>query len=113
MLNWQWDNTVSYKTLIKEKHRISAVLGANMSYYGQNWNSLDVKGFGNDFFSYKAIAGASDMYTIVAIMSRLQVVMMVHLNSEPIINGDSSLRYLLRGILQERSSCSRRMSLIT
>ena len=59
MLNWQWDNTVSYKTLIKEKHRISAVLGANMSYYGQNWNSLDVKGFGNDFFSYKAIAGAS------------------------------------------------------
>ncbi len=59
MLNWQWDNTVSYKTLIKEKHRISAVLGANMSYYSQNWNSLDVKGFGNDFFSYKAIAGAS------------------------------------------------------
>ena len=59
MLNWQWDNTVSYKTLIKEKHRISAVLGANMSYYGQNWNSLDVEGFGNDFFSYKAIAGAS------------------------------------------------------
>ena len=57
MLNWQWDNTVSYKTLIKEKHRISAVLGANMSYYSQNWNSLDVKGFGNDFFSYKAIAG--------------------------------------------------------
>lgn len=59
MLNWQWDNTVSYKTLIKEKHRISAVWGANMSYYSQNWNSLDVKGFGNDFFSYKAIAGAS------------------------------------------------------
>ena len=59
MLNWQWDNTVSYKTLIKEKHRISAILGANMSYYSQNWNSLDVKGFGNDFFSYKAIAGAS------------------------------------------------------
>lgn len=59
MLNWQWDNTVSYKILIKEKHRISAVLGANMSYYSQNWNSLDVKGFGNDFFSYKAIAGAS------------------------------------------------------
>ena len=59
MSNWQWDNTVSYKTLIKEKHRISAVLGANMSYYSQNWNSLDVKGFGNDFFSYKAIAGAS------------------------------------------------------
>lgn len=59
MLNWQWDNTVSYKTLIKEKRRISAVLGANMSYYSQNWNSLDVKGFGNDFFSYKAIAGAS------------------------------------------------------
>ena len=59
MLNWQWDNTVSYKTLIKEKHRISAVLGANMSYYSQNWNSLDVKGFGNDFFSYKAITGAS------------------------------------------------------
>lgn len=59
MLNWQWDNTVSYKTLIKEKHRISAVLGANMSYYSQNWNSLDVKGFGNDFFSYKAIAGTS------------------------------------------------------
>ena len=59
MLNWQWDNTVSYKTLIKEKYRISAVLGANMSYYSQNWNSLDVKGFGNDFFSYKAIAGAS------------------------------------------------------
>ena len=59
MLNWQWDNTVSYKTLIKEKHRISAVLGANMSYYSQNWNSLDVKGFGNDFISYKAIAGAS------------------------------------------------------
>ena len=59
MLNWQWDNTVSYKTLIKEKHRISAGLGANMSYYSQNWNSLDVKGFGNDFFSYKAIAGAS------------------------------------------------------
>lgn len=59
MLNWQWDNTVSYKTLIKEKHRISAVFGANMSYYSQNWNSLDVKGFGNDFFSYKAIAGAS------------------------------------------------------
>ena len=59
MLNWQCDNTVSYKTLIKEKHRISAVLGANMSYYSQNWNSLDVKGFGNDFFSYKAIAGAS------------------------------------------------------
>lgn len=59
MLNWQWDNTVSYKTLIKEKHRMSAVLGANMSYYSQNWNSLDVKGFGNDFFSYKAIAGAS------------------------------------------------------
>lgn len=59
MLNWQWDNTVSYKTLIKEKHRISAVLGANKSYYSQNWNSLDVKGFGNDFFSYKAIAGAS------------------------------------------------------
>ena len=59
MLNWQWDNTVSYKTLIKEKHRISAVLGAHMSYYSQNWNSLDVKGFGNDFFSYKAIAGAS------------------------------------------------------
>ena len=59
MLNWQWDNTVSYKTLIKEKHRILAVLGANMSYYSQNWNSLDVKGFGNDFFSYKAIAGAS------------------------------------------------------
>ena len=59
MLNWQWDNTVSYKTLIKEKHKISAVLGANMSYYSQNWNSLDVKGFGNDFFSYKAIAGAS------------------------------------------------------
>lgn len=85
-------------------------MGANMSYYSQNWNSLDVKGFGNDFFSYKAIAGASkkedfgvnsdfgltlwllyscvrDMYTIVAIMSRLQVVMMVHLNSEPIIMG--------------------------
>ena len=59
MLNWQWDNTVSYKTLIKEKHRISAVFGGNMSYYSQNWNSLDVKGFGNDFFSYKAIAGAS------------------------------------------------------
>ena len=59
MLNWQWDNTVSYKTLIKEKHRISAVLGANMSYYSQNWNCLDVKGFGNVFFSYKAIAGAS------------------------------------------------------
>ncbi|WP_302991489.1 SusC/RagA family TonB-linked outer membrane protein [Barnesiella intestinihominis] len=59
MLNWQWDNTVSYKTLIKEKHRISAVLGANMSYYSQNWNSLDVKGFGNDFFTYKAIAVAT------------------------------------------------------
>ena len=58
-LNWQWENTDTYKTLIKEKHRISAVLGANMSYYSQNWNSLDVKGFGNDFFSYKAIAGAS------------------------------------------------------
>ena len=59
MLNWQWDNTVSYKTLIKEKHRISAVLGANMSYYSQNWNSLDVQGLGNAFSSYKAIAGAS------------------------------------------------------
>ena len=84
MLNWQWDNTVSYKTLIKKLQK-----------------------------RHMLCACVRDMYTIVAIMSRLQVVMMVHLNSEPIINGDSSLRYLLRGILQERSSCSRRMSLIT
>lgn len=59
LLNWQWDNSVSYNKLINGKHKISALAGTNMSYYSQNSNSLDVRGFGNDFFSYKAIAGAS------------------------------------------------------
>ena len=59
LLNWQWDNTVSYKTLIADKHSISAILGTNMSYYSYNWSNIDVRGFDNDFFLYKAIAGAS------------------------------------------------------
>lgn len=59
-LNWQWDNTVAYNTLIADKHKVSGILGMNMSYYGNNSNSMDGRGFGNDFFDYKYMAGAAD-----------------------------------------------------
>lgn len=58
-LNWQWDNTISFNKLLKDIHKVSAILGANMSYYSYNSNSLNVRGFDNDFFAYKALSGAS------------------------------------------------------
>jgi len=59
-INWQWDNTVSYTTTIKEKHRLGVVAGMNMSYYSNNWNEVDAVGFGNDLFTYHKIQGAAD-----------------------------------------------------
>lgn len=59
-MNWQWDNTVSYNTTIKDKHRLGAVLGMDMSYYGTNWNQINAVGFGNDLFTYKSIGSATD-----------------------------------------------------
>lgn len=59
-VNWQWDNTISYNATIKEKHRISAVAGMDMSYYSNNWNQINAVGFGNDLFGYKNIGAATN-----------------------------------------------------
>lgn len=58
--NWQWDNTLTYEKLIQEKHKISALLGMNASFYSNTWNNISAANFGNDLFSYKKIDGATD-----------------------------------------------------
>lgn len=58
--NWQWDNTLTYNKVIKDKHRISALLGSNMSYYSYSYNQQNANGYNNDLFSYMYSQGASD-----------------------------------------------------
>ncbi len=59
-MNWQWDNTVSYNTTIREKHRLGVMVGMNMSYHSDNYNTITALNFGNDLFTYKSIQGATD-----------------------------------------------------
>lgn len=58
-LNWQWDNTASYNTIFADVHRFSAMVGFNMSMYNNAWNSINAVGFGNDWFDYKKMDGAT------------------------------------------------------
>lgn len=59
-LNWQWDNTIAYNNLFAEKHKVSALIGMNMSYYSDSYNQQQAAGYGNDLFSYKYSGGATD-----------------------------------------------------
>lgn len=76
-LNWQWDNTVNYSTIVQDRHRIDVTLGMNASYYSNNWNEVKAVGFGNDLFTFKNLGGAakkedcslSSGYTSYSLMS--------------------------------------------
>lgn len=59
-LNWQWDNSVTYNHVFIEKHKVSVLLGSNMSFYSYNYNQQNANGYNNDLFSYKYSQGASD-----------------------------------------------------
>jgi len=59
-LNWQWDNSISYNRTFSEKHKVSAMVGSNMSFFSFNYNQQNANGYNNDLFSYKYSQGASD-----------------------------------------------------
>ncbi|HYX09489.1 MAG TPA: SusC/RagA family TonB-linked outer membrane protein, partial [Bacteroidales bacterium] len=59
-LNWQWDNSLTYKHLFAQKHSVSLLLGTNMSFYSYNYNQQNASGYNNDLFTYKYVQGASD-----------------------------------------------------
>lgn len=58
--NWQWDNSISYSKVISDKHRLSALIGSNRSYYSSSYNQQNANGYNNDLFSYMYSQGASD-----------------------------------------------------
>ena len=58
--SWQWDNTLSYNKIFDEAHRVSLIMGTNMSYYGNTWNQVDATGIQNDWFKYYKLSGATD-----------------------------------------------------
>jgi TonB-dependent starch-binding outer membrane protein SusC len=58
--NWQWDNSITYNKVISDKHRLTALVGTNMSYYSYNYNQQNANGYNNDLFSYMYSQGASD-----------------------------------------------------
>lgn len=58
--NWQWDNSISYNTVIAEKHKLSAIVGSNLSLFNSTYNQQNANGYNNDLFSYKYSQGASD-----------------------------------------------------
>lgn len=58
--NWQWDNSITYNKVIRDKHRVTALLGTNSSYYSYNYNQQNANGYNNDLFSYLYSQGASD-----------------------------------------------------
>lgn len=59
--NWQWDNSITYNKIIRDKHRITALVGTNRSYYSYNYNQQNANGYNNDLFSYMYSQGASDI----------------------------------------------------
>ncbi len=59
-LNWHWDNSISYNKIIKEKNKISILVGSNTSFYGYTYNQQNASGYNNDLFSYKYSHGASE-----------------------------------------------------
>lgn len=78
-MNWQWDNSLTYDRTFDQVHRVSLLLGTNISYYGYNYNQQNANGYNNDLFSYMYSHGASDKenfylasnFTSYSIMSAL------------------------------------------
>jgi TonB-dependent starch-binding outer membrane protein SusC len=58
--NWQWDNSINFNKIFAVKHKVSLVLGTNLSFYSGNWNQQNANGYNNDLFTYKYSQGASD-----------------------------------------------------
>lgn len=56
-LNWQWENTASYRTIIGE-HELDVMAGFSMMQNNWDYNQLDATGFATDDFSYKYVSGA-------------------------------------------------------
>lgn len=56
--NWQWDNSISYEKVFKEKHRLFAMVATGMSKYMTNSNDLVAYGFPSNDLGFRSI-GAS------------------------------------------------------
>lgn len=64
--NWQWDNSISYEAVFKQKHRLFAMVATGMNKYMSNKNDIVAYGFPSDDLGYYSI-GASfkrDLNTI-------------------------------------------------
>lgn len=58
-LNWQWDNSLSYKAIFNEDHALNVMLGHSMSKNRWQYNNSVGWGFPVDEFSYHYLDAAS------------------------------------------------------
>lgn len=49
---WQWDNSLSYETYIKEKHKLNVMVGTSATHTSSSWINATATGFGNNWFGY-------------------------------------------------------------
>lgn len=62
--NWQWDNTLTYNKLFKEKHNLSVILGTSATRNMYESSSATVYNFPVDDFDYDNMgAGAGEKFT--------------------------------------------------
>lgn len=58
---WQWDNTVSYETVIKDVHHLNAFLGTSASRSVYNVLKAGGRRFASDDLSYNVLGSAADL----------------------------------------------------